>query len=234
MNRHINTLELHQLRYGELSGDTLRDVRAHLDTCELCAGRLRAQENARAAFELQPVPEALRTPERAPSRRTWWALLLAPVMVAAAALVAVQVATGPGDAVEDGVRTKGLQVDAVANDHLQVWLRTQDGTRAARPDDRLAAGDRVQVRYHDDDYALVTFAGRDGTGEAEVYSTVEVAGSDWYDGVALTLDGTPGEQVLYAVYSDDVLDPAALEAALESDRPLRGAEIYGLVLQKAD
>ena len=59
---HLSTLKLHALRYGELSGEEEAEARAHLDTCEKCASRLSAQENHRAAFELRPVPEAIRNP----------------------------------------------------------------------------------------------------------------------------------------------------------------------------
>ena len=77
--RHPSTLTLHRLRYGELDEPESAALRAHLKDCEACAARLRAQENHRAAFELAPVPPAIRAATAAAPRRSWrWLAWLAP------------------------------------------------------------------------------------------------------------------------------------------------------------
>jgi anti-sigma factor RsiW len=147
MKTHLSTLVLHRLRYGELSAEESSEVRAHLKTCERCSAMLRTQENHRAAFELRPVPEAIRelsqtpVPANAPWRWSRW--LAASLAMAAAVLLAVVVVPDLGgvDPGTEVVRVKGR------SGNLEVWLDTHTGPRPLGEDEILRAGDRIQVRF---------------------------------------------------------------------------------------
>ncbi|MFT5681467.1 MAG: hypothetical protein ACI8RZ_002373, partial [Myxococcota bacterium] len=128
---HISTLTLHKLRYGELSPDEHAELKTHLSDCETCSGRLSAQENHRAAFELMPVPEAI-LEASAPSlwKRLTQGWLIAPLLVAAMALFVVS----PG--LFDEIRTKGSSdIKILVEDYGELEVG-----EAIRP------GDRIQLR----------------------------------------------------------------------------------------
>ncbi len=206
---HLSTLTLHQLRYGELSPEEHRPVKAHLADCERCRARLQAQENNRAAFELAPVPEAIRAAAK-PRRRGWrWAGLLVPALAAAAVALLAPTAgldqLGSDASLEAGERTKGLERSA----RLQVWLEERGEGRLLVPGATVSAGDRVQLKYRAA-RGWVTLAGVDGRGEVEVYRALEVpAGADGWQTApfSLTLDDAPGHQDFYAVFTERRPDP---------------------------
>jgi len=219
--KHVSTLSLHRLRYGELDASEEQALRDHLHSCEACAARLRAQENHRAAFELEPVPQALRTRG---SRQRWGRWLVAPALAVAAVLLAVPLLTSQPD-----VTLKGGSAD------LEAWIHQPDGARQLHDSDRVFPGDRIQLRYRNASYDLVTFAGMDASGEVEVYGTYEAnEGGGWHTApIALTLDETPGAQVFFGVYSDEVPSEAELVRALRRGEELRDAEIVVVSFNKA-
>ncbi|NOY25711.1 MAG: hypothetical protein GXP62_07535, partial [Oligoflexia bacterium] len=94
---HLNTLLLHQLRYGELDATATRAARTHLDACSACRDRHQSQLAFRRAFDVAPPP--VRLPQQAPSAwfraRAWLRWAPVPLLAAAMALVAVQFSTPP-------------------------------------------------------------------------------------------------------------------------------------------
>jgi len=236
MTTHLSTLVLHRLRYGELSEAERSEVHAHLKTCERCAAMLRAQENHRAAFELRPVPDAIRdlsrqpVPANAPWRWRRW--LAAGVALAAAALLAVLVVpdlggVSPG---EDVVRIKGPARD------FEAWLDTPQGPRPLGTDEILRAGDRIQVRFRRPTQPWVSLAGTDASGNIEVYGTwtADMHTPDWQLApFALELDDSPGDQELVLLMTPKRLPEVAVRAAVRSGEAPPGSDLRSLILEKA-
>jgi hypothetical protein len=195
---HISTLKLHQFRYGELDADASALVRSHVDGCDVCRGRLQAQEAVRAEVVARPVPEALRVKPRS----AWWRPLLALLgggaLVAATALVAVQVAEEKPVEPIEVVRSKG---DLPA---VEVWVADDGGAHLLGDAERLGEGDRVQLQLDPRGARWVTVAGVDGTGEIEIYDTWEPeAGGLQAAPFALELDDAPGPQHFWVIGTDD-------------------------------
>lgn len=225
--RHVSTLTLHRLRQGELDAAATAEARAHLATCETCARRLRAQESARAEFELQPVPEALRAANDSRGFLRWIAVGLA---AAAAVLLVLLVAPGPDAGIRDVTRTKGGGAD------VEAWVDTPSGPRALRPSEEVEAGDRIQVRFRRPSHPWVTLAGIDGRGDVEVYGTWTAAmdTADWQMApFSLRLDETPGDHALVLLFTDDKPTPGAVERVARSREAPPGAELRRLVLERA-
>ncbi|MCB9758940.1 MAG: zf-HC2 domain-containing protein [Alphaproteobacteria bacterium] len=236
---HLSTLKLNQLRYGELTADDEAAARAHLDTCERCADRLRAQEANRAAFVLQPVPPALKAPAPSPWRR-WW-VAVTPVLALAALILIIPRLTslndqGTGtvsglseDHETDRTRIKGARVE------LEAWLNTPRGERALNKGDAVATGDVIQFRFDAGDHRYVTFAGVDGTGQVEVYGTFTANGPQ--AGVsaapfALTLDDTPGDQTFFAYFTESAPQPGEVKASALQRTSLSNGTFRTITLSK--
>ncbi len=226
MTAHLSTLVLHQLRYGELDGETLSSARAHLQRCPRCAARLQVQRAERAAFVLRPVPESLHSsaPAPTPGWLRWWipaglAATLGLILVLSTSLSSAE---APGDI----IRPRGALPD------VEVWLDSDGGPRLLRSSDRLEAGSRVQLKYRPHGASHVAFAGRDGAGLIAIYGGAAVSGGEGLIEApfALTLDGTPGDQELFVVTADHPLDEEAVRAAVRGG--LDGARVVRTVVPK--
>jgi hypothetical protein len=212
MDRHLNTLQLHQLRYGELEEDVRKRARLHLDTCDSCARRFRAQQAERAAFVLQPVPPALQAAPRRSWSRHWsggvFTSLAALAAVLALAMTQVSVPTGPQTV--ESTRAKG------ALPSLEVWIDGPQGPRPLRLEESVGAGERIQVLFDPQGHRWVTFAGQDGAGSWERYGAVEPKEGGLQPApFALTLDDTPGDQRLFILAGDRALALAEVRDAVE-------------------
>ena len=109
------------------------------------------------------------------------------------------------------------------------------GPRALGDGEVVQAGDRIQLRFQRPPGDWVTFAGEDVTGEIEVYGTWrvdhEIVG--WQDApFGLTLDDTPGEQIFYAVFTNERPLSQEVSAELMGDELLEDAVIEFVELQK--
>jgi hypothetical protein len=230
MSGHLSTLVLHQYRYGEIAGAEAVALRQHLDACPECAARLRAQEAERRAFELTPMPDALRGLDAEPGWRRFLRIgFVAPLLAAAVAtLVVVPVIVGGlgDDPAADPVggevgttRTKGVDLP------LEVWTDGASGVRAVAEGEPLAAGQRVQLRYDPQGHEWSVLAGVDGTGAVEVFGQAEEDGATGgrHAPFSLVLDATAGPQTFVLLLSDRPL----LEDELQ--RAVRGTEVDGVV-----
>jgi hypothetical protein len=232
MISHLSTLTLHQLRYGELDGPALRDVQAHLGSCERCAARLASQEQERAAFVVRGVPAALRGLREEPRPRRRWGFLseLFPFALAAAAAATLFVAVPAMR--EDRIRDDEVLFKGTLPD-VEAWIDQGQGPRVLRNDDVLGAGDRVQLTYDPQGASYIAIAGRDATGTVEVYTTTAPTGIGLVQApFALTLDGTPGVQELFVVGSDRPLSDVAVKTAVRSGVP--GARVSKVVVRKQE
>ena len=226
MSRHLSTLDLHRLRYGELDPQTSQAARSHLETCGRCAERFRSQQAQRAAFTLEPVPAALLSPTgRSPrSKILWWA---APVVMAVAGAMFFALPRPMDVSEHSDTRLKG----SIAG--LEVVAERQDHNVILAPGSVVMPGDRIQMRFDPGPYPYASLAGRDGTGLIEVYGIIEVAP----DGLqpapfALELDDTPGDQEFFAIYTHEPPDPVWLMEALEGGSIPDGAVITSIRLRK--
>ncbi|MFT6143881.1 MAG: anti-sigma factor RsiW [Myxococcota bacterium] len=247
MTAHLNTLTLHQLRYGELDDTEEADARAHLATCELCSERLGAQQAERAAFEAMPVPEAIRNVPAAPTpanNNRNWVIAVALIAVAAAVVLTVFIqpwTSAPTGTVIgapiaqgiDGIRSKGAE-DAIV---VQAFKDTADGPVAIESGGHVRVGDRIQLKVRRPPAPWVTIAGVDGSGEAVVYGSWQPEADDWEPApFGLTMDDTPGKESIYAVFTDTEPNRAALRATLldnhRSDVPADNTSWQVIILDK--
>ncbi|TNE92281.1 MAG: hypothetical protein EP330_02135 [Deltaproteobacteria bacterium] len=221
---HLSTLKLHALRYGELEPAEEAEAKAHLETCDRCRGRLTAQENHRAAFELRPVPEAIREAKGEVIRpqfgvRRW----LPAVALAAVAVLALQL----GGPVEPDTRTKGTAV-------AEAWLDDGGDGHALAPGEVVHQGDRIQLRFKRPPLPQVTLAGVDGTGAVEIYGrwTAEGEAERWQTApFSLRLDDTPGDIQVALIFSGDELSDRAVKQAVTGSPP-KGVQVRRLLLDK--
>lgn len=215
MSPHISTLKLNQYRYGELDDTVSAEVRAHVDACDRCARRLQVQQAAREDFVLQPVPAALLDAAApGPANNTRWFRMLAPALIAAAALFLVMPAIRTAfeaPQTEDRIRLKGLLPE------LEVWVGTDAGPRPVRDGEVLQPGDRVQLLYNPRGAALVTLAGRDGAGVTEVYKTFAPDERGLQPApFALTLDDAAGPQEFWVITSEEPLSQQEILDRIEA------------------
>jgi hypothetical protein len=212
---HVSTLDLHRLRYGELDKARAAEVRAHVDGCATCTGRLQAQHAMRAEFEVRPVPAALREASKRPRVPAWVWALLPGLMVAALALFVV-LPSDVGSSIDD-VRYKGGGVELL-----------RDGQGVVDPEaTRFHAGDRVQVRIAPGHagQAWVT----DGH---QVLGTFPVeAGKATLAPFSLTLDGQPGAEHLVVIVSREMLQDDQIQRILVGRR-MPGVDVTYLELKK--
>lgn len=202
---HLSTLRLHQLRLGELEPAVARAAQDHVDGCSRCAARLRHQAQVRAEFVLRPLPDALRAPPRRGT--TWWRLAL-PLLLASAAL-GLLVLRGPAS--PEGIRMRGTLPE------MEVWVATEEGPRQLRDEERLEAGDRVAIKYDARGASHVGFAGRDNTGQIEVYGIFEAGDGLVAAPFGLELDNAPGDQELFVVTGDARLDVIRVKEAIRGN-----------------
>lgn len=226
MSDHPSTLQLHRLRYGELDPAESRRLRDHLDACPRCADRLRSQEATRAAFVVEPVPpaiQALSRPRRS-LRAWWWAL---PALAAAAGvLIAIPSIDTTGDGSED-VRTKGAMAS------LEVVAERAGQNVLLAPGSVVMPGDRIQLRFDPGDHAWAAFAGRDGSGVIQVYRVTRAEEGGMRPApFGLELDDTPGDQELFAIFSDEPPDPVWVLDVIESGAAADGAVLTSIRLRK--
>lgn len=206
MTRRISTLKLHQYRYGELPPDERAEIERLIAEDPELRSRLQAQENQRAAFELSPVPDAIKKLAAPPSpanNNRGWVLLTAPLMLAAIALIAVPRAQVPAldgtPVISSDVRLKG------DNNGIEAWMSTAEGPRKVDDGARLHPGDRIQVRVRRPSAPWVTVAGTGPDGSIEVYGSWEADMSDggWQSApFALGLDDTLGSQAVHTVFTE--------------------------------
>ena len=231
MTRHLSTLTLHQLRYGELEGPEAAQARAHLQTCERCSQLLQQQHAHREEFVLKPVPEALKELEGVPTA-PWWRRLLVwgtPALALAAAILLV-----PTVLLDDPEPTQPEEiVTAKGGFHLEAWVDTPDGPMVLDEGSTLSAGDRVQLKFATQGRQHVGFGGIDGSGAVEVYGMTTGEGEGLQNApFALTLDDSPGTQRFVAVFSDEELDEGAVREAISREEAPKEGILRSLTFRK--
>lgn len=228
---HLSTLVLHQLRYGELPPLLMQEARLHVDGCPRCRSRLSAQQANRSAFEVRPMPAALRG---LPAESSWRRLLrmlqtdalLLPGLAVAAALALLVLSNG-GTSEHDALRPDVVRSKGGAEVEL---IREGEGLMEAGAS--VQPGDRIQVRVPAGPYT-----------EAWVGDSEQVLGhfelqpeKATLAPFALTIDDEPGAESLTVILSDAPLARSEAEGFLRpaSTRttPPTGVRIQRLYLPK--
>ncbi len=195
--RRPSRLELGRRLTGELPADGSPELAAY-------AREIEAARAAMPPFDFEVLrarAERLdeRAPARRPARRSRWAQLLmglTPALVAAAALLALQVPS-------EGIRAKG-------GADLDFFVLQDGEVRPGVDGEVLRAGDRVQFTYRAEGLDTLVIAGVDGGGTVSLYypergdEPVAIApyGRRVLEG-SIVLDEAEGPEVFVAVFGAD-------------------------------
>lgn len=199
---HVSALARDALALGALPDAEAVRVREHLAACDACRGERDADAAMHAEFRARVLPRTLPQP-----RRRWWVFVALPALAAAAALLLLVLRPHheePDLGIKGGA---AWQVVALHGDHE---LRVHDGTK-------LAAGDRVRFVVVPNGAHYVTIASVDGAGAASIYyAAVKLDGPRVEVPDSIVLDAAPGPERLFALFSDQPLDAAPIEAKLRA------------------
>jgi hypothetical protein len=213
---------------GEIGAEEKRAVRAHLDGCADCRGRMSALENERRDYLMaHPFREFAakhldgESPsESAAARRAPASLWLPGLIGAVACLVLVPVVLRYGihDTVvtESGIRTKGGPV-------LEYYLKRGGTVTPGNASESHRAGDELQFVYSAGSHAYVTLASIDTRGHVSLYRSSDAASDA---NAPMSLSASPGDKqtLPFAVTLDD--SPGAeLFVMVFGTRSLTGAEV---------
>jgi hypothetical protein len=233
---HLSTLRLNARTLGQLPPADASGVDAHLAACDRCrtlSAELAADD---ARFRREIFPRTLPHVEARAGRRRgfgWgWRWLPAAALVVLAAL---PVALFVGRGARPDLQAKGGPV-------LQLFARRGVQVFAVEPGSVLRPGDQLRFVVEPGELDHVLIASRDGAGSFSVYypfgatesgavtpsTRSELPGS-------VTLDGTLGEEHLWAVFSHQPLRASAvLEELASADHAVPGADaVLEFTFQKA-
>ncbi|MFT7519407.1 MAG: hypothetical protein ACI9MC_001548 [Kiritimatiellia bacterium] len=228
----ISSLTLHRYHHGELSAEERAQVRGLIDSDADVRARFQALLAAEADFAVQAVPDFIQTMQpNEPVRSAWsrWLAIGTPVLGLATVAVALFIVVGPFtlQPTEPEVPYVGLRGELP---DLEVWVQRDEGPRVHQGQP-LGDHDVVQLKFDAQGARHVTLAGRDSTGEIEIYRTIEQV--DEVSGLqtapfALTLDDTPGTQEFFLLVHDGALDALEIEDRIHGG----GDDVRRVVIQK--
>jgi hypothetical protein len=208
-DRHTSPLQLDAGHLGLLDAEELRRVETHTARCPTCKQQRDAHRASVQRFGDQVLARtapAVRTRLALRPRGRWWAAALA--LSAAAALLWLRRAP------DDDLATKGPG-------SLQIFARRQGRVFPVAAGTVLAPGDAIRFFVHPSGLDHVIVGSVDGAGKANIYypyggassahlapgRRLEVPGS-------IILDGAPGPERVFAVFSRAPLAADHVRAAL--------------------
>jgi anti-sigma factor RsiW len=233
-NDCLSSFRLDQLLADELASSAARHARDHLATCSRCSARFAAFDAERQAFAAAPpapVPSALTSARVTPRARRPWAWLAVPAALAAGAALWIA-RPRPTDELE-GVRTKG-------GGHLELFVEHASAMRAGGPGEVVAPGDRLQFAYSSARAGFLTIASVDGAGAVSVYheESPVAPGEHVTLGESVRLDGTLGDETIYALFCARSIDAAPVVARLRAQPhaspDVDGCEVETLTIVKRE
>lgn len=231
---HLSSETIDLLLLSALSANETNEAKAHLDECSACKGRWVELNEDKQRFEQFVFPRTLAKVEArvAADRGSWFEKLKlkfaipALVAVTAAAAIVVNVqrpagVDGPGTQTEDEayVGIKGPpSFELVAQ-------RGSAGAFAVREDTELQPNDRIRFVVKPNGARYLLVASTDGSGAFSVYHPFGAGQSlPLADAMkkqelpgAVELDGTLGMEKIVAVFSQEPVTAAQVEAALKLD-----------------
>lgn len=201
----LSALRLDRWLAGELGPDEAEGVRAHVGGCTACA---RAVESLRASRDAATLPPLRIAP--VPPRRLRRVLALSGGLAAAAGLLLVLRAGGPGE------RSKGAGIG------LAMYVLHGDAVRQAGPGEVVAAGDAVRFAVTTTEPAYVAVLSLDPAGHASIYFPTDAraapvaAGNDVPLPMATRLDAIVGEEHVVGLFCDHPVELEPVRASLEA------------------
>ena len=222
---HLSALDLDLLQLGALAADDAQRARLHLESCPGCGARWHELADATQRFEGRSPRIAGAIAAR--RRPLWPRLALVTGTLAAAACALLLVVLPP-----QGVRLKGGPV-------LQVFGLHQGQVRKLSSGETLAPGDRIRFAVDPGEARFLLIVSIDGTGRASVFfpfggsaSAPLPPGRSKLE-ESVELDDSPGPERLFAFFTHEPLDAAAVRTALERGAtPSPGVEPVTFTLEK--
>jgi anti-sigma factor RsiW len=215
VTEHVSAFTLDALALGALSADDRARVEAHLEHCAACRRERDAGAARRVEFAEAVLPRTLpglregATRGGWPVRRTVW--LAAAAAAAVVLALVVRARREPELGVDLGI--KGGPAWQVVGHRDQRTFVVRDGAP-------LAAGDGLRFVIMPDGAPYLLIASIDGAGAASIYFPYRGARSERLDGArielpgSIVLDDAPGPERLFALFSDEPIDAASIEAQL--------------------
>ncbi|PZR18486.1 MAG: hypothetical protein DI536_00980 [Archangium gephyra] len=240
---HLSSETIDLLLLSALSADDANAARHHLDGCGECKQRWQELNEDKQRFEqfvfarTLPKVEARVAAERQGFFERFKLKFLIPVVGVAAALGVVAV-SGPGTQTEDD-----LYVGIKGQPTLEVYAqRGNGGAFAVGGDTPLQPNDKIRFVVNPAGSKYVMVASHDGAGVFSVYAPFNANSSQPVEAKtklelpgAVELDDTLGTERVVAVFSDEPLTAAQVEAALKSDAKnpsLKGARFVAREFRK--
>jgi hypothetical protein len=225
----ISGFMLERYALGELAGEELRVAEAAVAADPTLASRVDEIRAAKDQF-LKRAPYAgfrVEHEKRAAAKPARWFAWGTLSLLTAAAVVFLVVKPG------DDTRIKGSGVG------LSVALVGNGAPKALASGARVHPGDRLQLAYDAGEMTHVALLGVDGSGAVSIYFPESSDVMQRRPGEAratfpfsLTLDSTPGDETMVAVFADKPLALRELEAAVKTGTTIAGARMARVVLVK--
>lgn len=216
---HLSMLEIDAMAGGH------SPVHSHIDACERCRADLESTRAACAEFTRSVYP---RTVDNLRPRRTWWPLVIVPVLAAAALLLWLR----PGEKPDADIRIKGdLTFQVFAKRDARV-MQVRDGTH-------LRPGDQIRFVAASTTARYLMIASIDGAGHPTLYYPYGGPRSSAIDKVptelpgSIVLDAARGPERLFALFSTEPLEGADVIRALEQVRDIRATTTLDIGAKQA-
>ena len=238
---HLSSLDLDRLRLSSLPAELASSARAHLESCLSCRASFEELQADSERFQSSVLPRTLPALARRVARPPLFDRLFAgwrmavPVAATAMALCVVVVA----------VRTRpasdGQELGIKGGPTLQLFASRGAQVFPVREGSHLKPGDRIRFvvdRGGADSWLFI--ASIDGAKNVSVYfptqsekSAPVAAGRVELPG-SIELDGVAGKEQLFAFFSKEPLDAAAVREALSRwpEPPRLGARLVTLAWEK--
>jgi Domain of unknown function (DUF4384) len=218
----ISDLRFDAWQAGELEPHKSRELREHLSQCARCRAREAALVNFRARFD------RLRKPAPGP-RRILIALSASFAISVAAGLVLALMPSAPS-----AERVKGGEA-------IGYFRKRGDAVQRGSRAQPVRPGDKLRFVYTSPQPRYLAILGLDGAKRVSVYypageraQAIE-PGTDVALPFAIELDGTAGEEHVWAVFCDAAIELAPLRAQIARQNtfePPAGCVVDRLVLSK--
>lgn len=220
--RRVKDAVLEMYVASALDEEARAKVEAALEESEADRARLAELRADSAAFLLQHPPAAFAARLEPGKQVPRWSVFAGAALAALALAVFAGVLLMRPVAGPPEYAAKGGPV-------LEVYRKQGDSAVPVRPGDTLGAGETIQFDVKAGASGYVAVLSRDGAGHVTVYypyggdaAAAYTPGQSLLPG-AIELDGTPGAESLYALYSPEPFTLSEAVKALESGTPLERA-----------